>query len=68
MFDVGVSPSKKDLLFASMIALKDNINFKIYDVTAWLTITYNTHIAQYLSNYQVKYFSLKIMHKMRQGN
>ena len=50
MFDVGVSPSKKDLLFASMIALKDNINFKIYDVTAWLTITYNTHIAQYLSN------------------
>ena len=68
MFDVGVSPSKKDLLFASMIALKDNINFKIYDVTAWLTITYNTYIAQYLSNCQGKYFSLKIMHKMRQGN
>ena len=24
--------------------------FEIYDVTAWLTMNYNTHIAQYLTN------------------
>ena len=61
---------------------KDKINSEIYDVTAWLTINYNTHIAQYLTNKrqpdneiwsvnrisQAKYFSLKIMEKMRQGN
>ena len=29
---------------------KDKVNFEIYDVTAWLTKNYNTHIAQYLSN------------------
>ena len=60
---------------------KDKINFEIYDATAWLTMNYNTHIAQYLTNYrqpdteiwsvnritQEKYFSLKIMEKMRQG-
>ena len=27
---------------------KDRIDFKFYDVTAWLTINCNTHIAQYL--------------------
>ena len=27
---------------------KDKVNFKIYDVTTWLTNKYNTHIAQYL--------------------
>ena len=27
---------------------KDMINFKFYDVTAWLTNNCNTHIAQYL--------------------
>ena len=27
---------------------KDKVNFKFYDVTTWLTINYNTHIAQYL--------------------
>ena len=26
----------------------ERFNFKIYDVTAWLTNNYNTHIAQYL--------------------
>ena len=26
----------------------DKVNFKIYDVTAWLTNNCNTHIAQYL--------------------
>ena len=50
--------------------------------SARLTKIYNTHIAQYLANYrqpdneiwsvnrmsQEKYFSLKIMQKMRQGN
>ena len=29
---------------------KDKVNFEIYDVTAWLTNNYNTHIAQYLTN------------------
>ena len=27
---------------------KDNVNFKFYDVTVWLTNNCNTHIAQYL--------------------
>ena len=27
---------------------KDNVNFKIYDVTAWLINNCNTHIDQYL--------------------
>ena len=27
---------------------KDEVNFKIYDVTAWETNNCNTHIAQYL--------------------
>ena len=26
------------------------INFEFYDVTAWSTMNYNTHIVQYLSN------------------
>ena len=29
---------------------KDTVNFKIYDVTAWLTKNYNAHNAQYLMN------------------
>ena len=29
---------------------KDKIHFEIYDVTTWLTMNYNTHIAQYLTN------------------
>ena len=28
--------------------LKDKVNFKIFDVTTWLTNNYNTHITQYL--------------------
>ena len=28
---------------------KDKLNFKIYDVTTWLTNNYNSHIAQYLT-------------------
>ena len=58
------------------------VNFETYDVTAWLTKNYNIHIARYLANQrqadyeiwsvnrasQEKYFSLKIMQKMRQGN
>ena len=27
---------------------KDKVNFKFYDVTAWLTNNCNTHIVQYL--------------------
>ena len=26
--------------------MKDKVNFEIYDVTAWLTKNYNTHIGQ----------------------
>ena len=29
---------------------KDKVNFKFYEVTAWLTNNCNTHIAQYLEN------------------
>ena len=28
---------------------KDKTDFKIYDVTTWLTCNYNTYIAQYLT-------------------
>ena len=31
------------------LVLKYKANFKIYDVTTWLTNNYNTHIAQYLT-------------------
>ena len=57
---------------------KDMVNFKIHDVTNWLTNSYNTHIAQYLTKkrqldnatwsinrtYQQKYFSSYIMKKI----
>ena len=33
---------------AKWFDLKDQVNFKIYDVTAWETNTCNTHITQYL--------------------
>ena len=34
---------------AERLDKKDKVNFKfIYNVTAWLTNNYNTHIAQYL--------------------
>ena len=26
------------------------IDFKVYDVTNWMTVNYNTHIMQYLKN------------------
>ena len=32
-----------------LILQKNKINFKIFDVTTWLTNNYNTHIAQYLT-------------------
>ena len=61
---------------------RKRVNFEIYDVTTWLTKNYNIHIAQYFTNqrqrdneiwsvnrtFQDKYFSLKIMQKMRQAN
>ena len=28
--------------------MKDKVNFKFHDVTAWLTDNVNTHIAKYL--------------------
>ena len=28
---------------------KDKVNFKIYDLTTWLTNNYNTYIAKYLT-------------------
>ena len=33
---------------AKRLDKKDKINFKFYDVTAWLTNNCNTHIAHYL--------------------
>ena len=35
---------------SSLIGHVENVNFKIYDVIAWLTNNYNKHIAQYLTN------------------
>ena len=32
---------------AKWLDAKDQVNFKFYDVTAWLTNNCNTHIAQY---------------------
>ena len=29
---------------------KIRLDFEIYDITAWLTMNYNTHIAQYVMN------------------
>ena len=31
---------------------KDQVNFKIHVVTTWLTYDYNTHFAQYLTQYR----------------
>ena len=31
---------------------KDKVNFKFYDVAAWLTNNCNTHITQYLQRYK----------------
>ena len=59
---------------------KDKFNFEFYDVITWLTNNYSTHIVQYLTKLsqpsneiwldnrlkQQKYFSSKIVHKMRQ--
>ena len=28
--------------------IRNKVNFKIYDVTTWITSNYNTHIAKYL--------------------
>ena len=33
---------------AKRLDKKDKVNFKFYDVTAWLTNNCNTHIAEYL--------------------
>ena len=33
---------------AKRLDKKDKVNFKFYDVTAWLTNNCNTHITQYL--------------------
>ena len=62
--------------------LKDKVNFKIHDLTIWFSNNCNTYIVQYLTKYwepdneiasinrigQDKYFSSKIMQKMRQGD
>ena len=37
---------------AKRIDKKVKVNFKFYDVTVWLTNSYNTHIAQYLKKYR----------------
>ena len=33
--------------FLKALLKKDKVNFKIYDVTTWLTNNFNTHIDQY---------------------
>ena len=38
------------VMLRKMLDKKDKVNFKIYDVTAWLTNNCNTNIAQYLMN------------------
>ena len=38
------------LNFKNRLDLKDQVNFKIYDVMAWLTKNDNTDIAQYFTN------------------
>ena len=62
-----------------MTELEDQVIFKIYDITAWLTNTFYTYIAQYLTKWrqpykeiwsdnrvkQETYFSSKIMQKIR---
>ena len=61
---------------------KDKAYFKVHDVTSWLPNNYNTHIAQYLTKQRQpdietwsinrickeKYFSSKLMQKIRQGD
>ena len=37
------------VMLKKRIDQKDKVNFKIHDVTAWLTNNCNTHIAQYLT-------------------
>ena len=37
-------------IFKFLSYKKDKIDFEIYDVTALLTINFNRHIAQYLTN------------------
>ena len=37
---------------AKWLDKKNMVNFKFYDVTAWLTNNRNTHIAQYFENYR----------------
>ena len=75
---------RHDFLFMQEKRLdqKDKVNFKIRDVTAWFINNCNTHIVQYLTKErkpdneiwsinrikQEKYFSSKIMRKMRQGD
>ena len=36
-------------MYKKRLDLKHKANFKIYDVTTWLTNNYNTHIIQYLT-------------------
>ena len=32
-------------MYKKWLNLKDKVNFEIYNVTGWLTMNYNTHIA-----------------------
>ena len=36
------------VIYRKRVDLKDKVNFKIYNVTAWLSNNYNMRIAQYL--------------------
>ena len=52
---------------AKRLDSKDKVNFKIYDVTAWLTNSCNTHIAQYVEKQknQTMKFGQLIEYNMR---
>ena len=43
---------------AKRLNYKDKVNFKIYDVTAWLTDNCDTHIPQYLEVKTIRQWSL----------
>ena len=42
--------NKEDRVNPIFLDKKDRANFKLYDLTAWLTNNSNTHIVQYLEN------------------
>ena len=46
----GTKEGRKKPNYSYFLKSDPHLPKKIYDVTAWLTKNYNTHIAQYLTN------------------